>query len=154
MIGKAVKTLKDLYGYLRDKASWFVRKNSEPALIESKQDRTLRWFRAALANDISRNFAEGVSPEENPWAPLKYRTGQILVLTGLLLRSCIDAAFRRTRFDRNKLVSSIESPRYWSYHMYGTRRIPARPFYGPRAATVQELTSRFGSEMAKDFLES
>ena len=109
---------------------------------------TLEWLRERFAEDVRRNFAEAHDPDGNPWAPLRWRIGRPLILTGLLMNSAYLAAQTVQLRNGTEIMATLAQPPYWKFHEYGTRRIPARPFFGPSADTVQELADRVAQDIA------
>lgn len=109
---------------------------------------TLEWLRERFAADVRNNFASGSDPDGNPWAPLKWRTGKPLILTGLLMNSAYLAAQQVQLRNGTEIMATLAQPSYWMFHEYGTRKIPARPFFGPSADTVQGLADRIAQDMA------
>lgn len=109
---------------------------------------TLAWLRERFAEDVRRNFAGGHDPDGVPWKPLKWRVGRPLILTGLLMNSAYQAAQAVQLRNGTEIMASLSQPFYWLFHEYGTSRIPARPFFGPSAETVQGLADRMARDMA------
>ena len=114
----------------------------------SDGEETLAWLRDKFAADIRRNFGESCDPDGNAWAPLKYRVGKPLILTGLMMNSAYLAA-QNVRLQGQQIFAELAGPMYWMFHEYGTAKIPARPFFGPRADTVQGLADRMAKDMAE-----
>lgn len=104
------------------------------------------WFRTAFALDVWKTFTTGRSPAGKKWRKLKYRSGQPLILTGKLFAATVDAARNRTRSYGSFILMDMghNAPFYWYFHEFGTKTIPARPFFGPRPATVVGLAGVVG----------
>lgn len=113
-------------------------------------DEDLDWFRQAYAQDVQKNFQESRSSAGVAWAPLKWRSGRALILTGVLMHAAVAfAAQSVTRVPGGvQIAFQMSEPSYWSYHQSGTAKIPARPFLGPRGETVAELQHRIGQRIA------
>lgn len=124
----------------------------EPAPVSSANE-TLRWLRERFADDVKRNFEGGHDPDGNKWAPLKWRIGKPLILTGLLMNSAYQAAQNVQLRNGTEIMAKLAEPFYWMFHEYGTGRIPARPFFGPSASTVQGLADRMARDMADAVIE-
>jgi phage gpG-like protein len=67
-------------------------------------------------------FAASRAPGGAAWARLRYRAGRPLVLTGRLFGSL------RSRVTTTGVAVSTSRP-YAAFHQFGTRRVPARPFF-------------------------
>jgi phage gpG-like protein len=101
----------------------------------------------ALREEASLSFTDSRDPYGKPWKPLKRRKGQPLLDTGLLRNSL---AYRV-----NGLVLELgTNVDYAGPHQYGTKHIPARPFF-PRledglppawAAAVGETVQAYFAE--------
>jgi phage gpG-like protein len=111
---------------------------------------TLAWLRERFAEDVRDNFVGGHDPDGRAWAPLKWRAGRPLILTGLLMNSAYLAAQNVELRNGTELLATLAAPAYWMFHEYGTRRIPARPFFGPSPETVRGLADRVARDMADE----
>ena len=140
-----------LLGFSRSSGSAPVAAVSQngPAPLLDPASETLQWLRERFAEDVKRNFTNSHDPDGNRWAPLKWRIGKPLILTGLLMNSAYTAARNVTLRNGTEIFARLSEPHYWKYHEYGTRRIPARPFFGPSADTVQELAERMARDAAE-----
>ena len=115
---------------------------------------TLEFVRNRFAQDVKRNFGEAQSPDGRRWAPLKYRSGMPLILTGTLLRAAVDA-MRTAKFDgRAVIIGMSGTPKYWGVHQYGWRRVPARPYFGARAETVAELADTIADAVSVEIVHA
>jgi phage gpG-like protein len=134
-----------------------IREAPELVSTESSADSILLWFRTMLGADIYLNFARAESPTGMPWAPVRYpaREGSSpLVDTGALLQGADTGATTLTQWMGGDLVSTMREPSYWPYHQFGTAHIPARPFFGARLATLQELAGRMCRSVATLIIKS
>lgn len=104
--------------------------------------------RECLADWIGYNIDNSVSYDGSPYAPLKYRTGKPLYLTGTMMRLARAAGGRATVTDSG-IVAVLEEPPYAIYHELGTRTIPARPFFGIPLAGQQQLAEIWGGAIAQ-----
>lgn len=102
----------------------------------------------AFAEDVRRNFKESRSPGGLAWPPLKYRVGKPLILTGLLMRSAVQAA-ASAKLSSAGLAATLDTPHYAIFHDEGTTRIPQRKFFGPRPDTLLELGDALGHDAAE-----
>ena len=83
-----------------------------------------------ITSDIkNRVFGQEVDPRGNPWADLspytwsRKRSSRKLYETGRLLKSI------KISGDRSGIQMKATAP-YASFHQTGTRKMPARPFFG------------------------
>lgn len=97
--------------------------------------------------DVSRAFATSSTPAGEKWAPLKWRKGQALVLTGLLYARTM-AAVMNPRIVRNAYVFETSDPPYGKFHQHGTRRIPRRRFFGMSASTITYIATKLKNTAA------
>ena len=108
--------------------------------------------RAATRFSVSvmNNFLESRAPDGTPWAPLKYRIGMPLILTGWLMRSATETMENATYDSAKKeLVATMLEPFYGIFHQFGTKRgLRARPFYGFRSEDIDWMMM----DIADDFL--
>lgn len=144
--------MNEVYGYFRKVAARVKAAFSQPPALHEGASDTLAWFRAQFASDVYRNFSQGQDADGTPWAPLKYRIGKPLILTGTLMAAAVNAAANAELFGRD-VRTTVSGPNYWQYHEYGTGRIPARPFMGPRATTVQGLSERMAQDLATNLIK-
>jgi phage gpG-like protein len=140
ILRSAVNSLAKLVGYIRGVARNVYRLAAGALPFTAAEDAD--WWRRAFADDVRRNFQESRGPDLTPWAPLKYRLGKPLILTGALMAAAVGTASRAAWDGAVATMPQMSAPRYWSYHQYGAGRVPARPFYGPRPDTVRELAER------------
>lgn len=97
--------------------------------------------RSTFFNATQSNFFGAHDPEGKPWAPLKWRKGAPLILTGNLFRTTMEdimhtpvsATAAGLRF-----VVKLTTP-YGKYHQRGTRTIPRRTFAGWNTHMVAEV---------------
>lgn len=149
---RLLNSIRAVAKYLSDMADrvlgYINNTQSSTTLPGDETGKTLDWLREAFAADIRRNFANGHDPDGNPWAPLKWRVGKPLILTGLLMNSAYLAAQHAQLRNGTEIMATLSQPSYWMFHEYGTSRIPARPFFGPSAETVQGLADRVADDVA------
>lgn len=88
-------------------------------------------IREILATGIEVAFRTETSPDGVRWEPPKspVNNGKLLVRTGTLQRAAISAA-RKVVIEGNRLTARLEGVSYAAFHQFGTRRMPARPFFG------------------------
>lgn len=110
----------------------------------------LTWLRQRFAEDIRNNFTGGHDPDGTPWKPLKWRSGRPLILTGLLMNSAYLAAQHVELRNGTEICATMQQPFYWPFHEFGTRNIPARPFFGASKETVRDLADRMARDMAAE----
>lgn len=98
----------------------------------------------AVAAGIKDNFSGSHSPDGLPWLPLarprRRGPGKPLWDFGILMASTTarGAQGNISIIDRHSLVYGT-NVHYASYHQYGTRYIPARPFVGVSAKTMTTI---------------
>lgn len=108
-------------------ASEFERKMADlPACLARAQKRALQDIGAAVASRATRAFrTTGLRP--SPWAPRRPSKADdghpLLIRSGTLRRSI------GWKLDGSDAVAVGSSHAYALYHQFGTRRMPARPFF-------------------------
>lgn len=113
----------------------------------------LEFVRTRFADDIKKNFTESRSPELVPYKPLKWRSGTPLILTRALMRAATESLKSAEWSGSGRLAFGMSgTPKYWSYHNYGTRRIPQRRFYFPRRTTLDELAKIVSESFAFEII--
>lgn len=152
MAGLFITKMNQVYGYFRKIAQRVADLFSQPPPLHEGASDTLKWFRAQFASDVYRNFSQGQDADGVKWAALKYRVGKPLILTGTLMAAAVNAAANADLFGK-EVRTTISGPNYWQWHEYGTSRIPARPFMGPRAETVQGLSERMAADIVQNLIK-
>ena len=108
-------------------------------LPPASQATILAFVQTRFSEDIAKNFEESRAPDGPAWKPLKWRSGKPLILTDALMAAAV-ASVRGARWTGQERIGfGMGEPKYWKYQNYGTRRIPARPFYFWRRDTLSEL---------------
>lgn len=155
-----LSSLNAVAKYLNKLAARFLRLgeangtgSSEPNGSGTPSGELLLWLRERFSEDIRANFAGGHDPDGVPWKPLKWRVGRPLILTGLLMNSAYLAAQHVELRNGTEICATMLTPKYWQYHEFGTRKIPARPFFGASRETVQELADRMAADLARGMKE-
>jgi phage gpG-like protein len=96
----------------------------------------------ALAS-IHRNFDRARDPKTGqPWAPLKYRTGMILVKTGRMRASIRIVG-------RERSITAEAPVPYAGFHQHGTRTIPRRRFLGFARDDLRMMIGILAAEASK-----
>lgn len=122
---------------------------SSPAqVLQTPGDDAIAKTRAILAESVRRCFATSTDPDGNAWAPLKWRTGKPLILTGYLLFSA-EAAATDLAPSWNGLAVTMDRPFYGLFHQAGTKTIPARKFLGIGAADAKRIAEIVGKTAVK-----
>ena len=148
-------TLTDGIGRLRGMFDALGQVASGQKLPPATDEAVLEFVRVNFARDIAQNFNEGRDPNGVPWKPLKYRSGQPLLLTGRMASAAVQSVKQANWTGPGRIGFGIRGePVYWKYQNYGTRRIPPRWFYFPRQPTLQALAAMaaesFGFEILRD----
>lgn len=119
--------LKDLAKFFRN----FGQSVSEVTEVyqnaEGFQQNAVQRTRQICVDAIQACFDASHDADGYPWAPLKYRDGKPLILTWRLRA---ESAYAAAVMEVNKRYLLIEQnePFYYKYHLFGTARIPARPW--------------------------
>src|ERR1035438_7964586 len=106
--------------------------------VKPPMQKTLRNAAEYVRLRTLANFMNSEDPDGNPWAPLKYRKGRILVKTGLLFTQAVAAGSSPVISDDSLLIS-VPEPTYGIFHLTGTRNMPARPWLGLNEKMVEEI---------------
>lgn len=106
-------------------------------------------FARGVRRDTDDAFASGRDPVTGlPWAPLKWRVGQILVLTGYLRQKVREAADGPVPIAGGVKLTFPVDPFYGVFHQLGTRRVPQRRFFGSSPKTYDEARAAVVSDIA------
>lgn len=117
------------------------------ALVNRRERLGARAFVEGLKRDVASAFAAGVDPVTGtPWAPLKYRPGQILVLTGAL-RAAALAAVDAARPSGWGVTVTLDNPAYAGVHQNGSKRVPRRRFFGISPETTAAVTRNCATDI-------
>jgi len=98
------------------------------------KERVLKAAAAEARTQIALEFRQGVDPDGKPWAPLKFRRGQILRLTGRLANS-FTATVTSNGF---RVGTNVE---YAHFHQQGTK--------GHKAHTRAQAAGKGGKFISK-----
>ena len=119
------------------------------ALVNRRERLGAREFVAGLKRDVRSAFANGVDPVTGtPWAPLKYRQGQILVLTGAL-RAAALATVDAAEPSGWGVTVTLAGPAYAGFHQSGTKRTPQRRFFGISPETRERVRKNCTEDIVK-----
>lgn len=132
-------TLEGLLKWLADLAKRVTPFRSVPAL---------KALLPILVDDVRGNFLGSHGPDGQPWAPLKWRVGRPLILTGRLMQQALEAVTNAHVGD-GQLVAFLDDPFYAQFHQRGTATIPARPFFGISARAAEAMGDRIEREAVK-----
>lgn len=86
------------------------------------------------------------------WAPLKWRVGMPLILTGLLMSKVLQSA-REATIDKNGVFLLLTEPFYAKFHQFGTTRIPPRPFYGISDNLRHRIAKEYGHKIIRFLID-
>jgi phage gpG-like protein len=138
-----------VFSYLRKYISGLVQKaDTLPRQFEhSVLSRTAKEKTRQICVDaIALCFDTSTAPDGTPWRPLKYRTGKPLVLTWRLRSEAQRAAKDMEITGRGLLITQSE-PYYYRYQLFGTSKIPARPWLGISEVALHEIEKVIGKDM-------
>lgn len=110
----------------------------EKSLEKPPYEEMLKENSSIVGDRTRKNFLNSESPDGTPWAPLKYRVGMPLILTGLMMTQALSAAASPVISGQTAVINPDE-PFYNLFHLFGTRNMPARPWIGVSEETVDEM---------------
>lgn len=111
-------------------------------------DKALTYAREIFATSILLSFNLSREPTARPysgkaWKPLKWEKRRPLVKTGLMMVSAVNAA-NNAKITPGLLFMKLETPFYAIFQNFGTRRIPARPFWGMNQEDIPRIETLIG----------
>ena len=129
-----------------DKLRKFI-KNWDAIAKGSVQQAILRGASFEILDRVHEGFSQSHDPFGNPWADLKWRSGQPLRLTGRLMNS-FQADIKGLRL---MVRTNVD---YFPHHQWGAPRanIPARPMLPP-AGTLPPAWAEAIAEIAREELK-
>lgn len=130
---------------------WLARQLHElaDALVHRRPRSHTLGFLAGFRRDVAQAFERGADPVTGKaWAPLKYRKGQILVLSGQM-RAAAQAAADAAKPEGTGVTIQLANPPYSVFQQFGTRLLPARRFFGASPRTLAEARRQYADDMVR-----
>lgn len=118
---------------------------------ESVNAAVFEHFAEQFYDDLIEAFASESNPvTKEKWAPIKYRDGKILYLSGEMYRqalAAVSAGLRGRTRDRAEFL--MLDPFYAETHQFGDpgRNIVARPFFGVSPETTESTGNKLLEEI-------
>jgi hypothetical protein len=98
-----------------------------------------------VAGQVRDSFSQRMDPDGEPWAPLKQPSRSKGAMRHDALVAVMDGVLSSTGYES----AAYLTPFYRWFQNDGTRRIPARPFWGVGEATEEKAATAVAGEVAE-----